>query len=601
MVFISHILNLPVVDNKGQRVGFLTDLLIGPGDAYPRITAAVVTPSRPRFGAPSGLFYVPAGQVATLDRPEVRLRVAAEDLGTYEPKEHELRVARDLLDKQIVDTQGRRIVKVNDVKLGDIAGEWRLMGVDIGLRAFLRRLGAEQTADILGRLLPIHLDERLVTWNYIEPLAGELDNVRLTVSHTQLAELHPADIADIVEQMAPAEGTAVLTGLDARVAAETLAEIEPELQARFLSQIESDRASDLLEMLPPDEAADLLSDLPEPQAERLLSLMAQEQAADVRKLLTYEENTAGGRMTTDILVLDRRMTVEETIATLREAEFGKTDIYYLYVVDEERRLLGVVSLRALVTARPGTLVGDIMDTSVVSVQLDTDQEEVARVIRKYDLLAVPVVDIQGVVQGVVTVDDVLDVMQEEAAEDIGQLAGSSPEGVGLPVTPLRDAIRRVGWLGAALAGGVAAGGVVQAFAGPLHAPMAVFYFVPLILNLVNALGAQSFALAGARGGDEVRRVVRHEGAVGGFLGLLAGLVVALGTYSWLGDGVFAAALGVGLGLALVMAAVLGGAAPVLIQRTRLDPAVASGPVVDAVVSLVALLLCFGLISTVRVA
>ncbi|MDA8219255.1 MAG: magnesium transporter [Dehalococcoidales bacterium] len=601
MVFLSHILNLPVIDVNGRRVGQLSDLVVVPGDTFPTISAIVVATGRGRLPLHAGGVVVPGGEVKELDRPAIRLSVSADEMSPYEPKEHELRVARDLLDKQIVDTRGRRIVKVNDVKLGEIAGQWRLMGVDIGLRAFLRRLGAEQTADIIGRLLPIRLDERLVTWNYIEPLAAELDNVRLRVSHTQLSELHPADIADIIEQMAPGEGTAVLESLDRRVAAKTLAEIEPELQARLLAELESEHASDLLELLPPDVAADVLAELPEKRAERLLSLMQAPEAADVRELLRYDENTAGGRMTTDVFTLQRRMTVDQTIARLRQAEFGEHDVYYLYVVDEDNHLVGVLSLRALVTAQPQAVVEDLMRRDVTKVYVDTDQEEVARIIGKYNLLAVPVVDEHDVLQGLITVDDVLDVLKEEAEEDIQQLSGSPAGFYGTRVAPWQEALRRLAWLSAAVVGGVAAGAVLQAFAVPLRATLPVLFFLPFILNLSNALGAQSLALAGAGGYAGWTQIFQHEAIVGGLLGVIFGLLIGVASYLWVGSASLGVGLGGGLALAVVAATLLGSAAAALIERTRLDPALASGPVVDAVISVVALTLSFGLVAAVHVA
>jgi CBS domain-containing protein len=251
--------------------------------------------------------------------------------------------------------------------------------------------------------------------------------VQLNVSHTKLADLHPADIADILEQLDLEEAGAMLERLDMETAADTLNEVEYPLQSELLSELDPERASDLLERLAPDDAADILADIPHEEAERLLNLMPTNEAQPIRDLLRYGAQTAGGIMTSEVLALPLDATVDDALIRLRQNSSHLEMIYYLYTVDEEQHLRGVVSLRQLVTAEPGARMHDLMNPDVIKVQIDADQEEVARVIAKYDLLAVPVVDAENHLAGMVTVDDVIDVIHEEQAEDFSEIAGADVE------------------------------------------------------------------------------------------------------------------------------------------------------------------------------
>jgi magnesium transporter len=419
MIFLSNLLRRAVYDSNNQRVGALRDLYVSLHDVFPRVTALAVKPaffgegapasaaSRGNGGAGNALFgqeiIIPWEQVSSLEDERVYLTVPAERIAPPTPGSHigDLRLARDLLDKQIVDTQGFRVVKVNDLKLAQIRDTARLVGADISLRALLRRLGAETPAAALARVLPIKLPERTITWNYVEPIeaaepalaaAGAATSggngaqdirpsgtinvpaVRLSVSHAKLAELHPADIADILEQLNVAEGGAILEELDTETAADALEEVEPVRQAALVSELDPERASDLLERIAPDNAADILGELDEQEAERLLNLMPTEEAQPIRELLRYEEESAGGIMTTEVLSLPSSLTVAETLERLRTQGRELEMVYYLYVVGEGRHLVGVVSLRQLVTSDPATRLQAIMDPDVLRVHVNDDQE-----------------------------------------------------------------------------------------------------------------------------------------------------------------------------------------------------------------------------------
>src|SRR6266446_2769751 len=449
MIFLSMLLRQSVYDIEGRRLGALRDIYVSLNETFPAVTALVVTTST----LSNSDRIIPWSQVDSIEELPIHLTVKQSRVASYTPQPDELLLKRDLLDKQIVDTQGFRVVKVNDLKLAQIKGTARLVGVDISFSGLLRRLGVLAPVEVLSNVLPIQLSERTITWNYVEPIQmvtagtgqlapvmagasagaatvgshGIVPQVQLNVSHTKLADLHPADIADILEQLDVEDAGAVLERLDMETAADALNEVETPLQSELLSELDPEPASDLLERLAPDDAADILADLPPEEAERLLNLMPADESQPIRELLRYGAETAGGIMTTEVLSLSQELSVEEALVYLRQHSEHMEMVYYLYIVDDERHLVGVVSLRELVVAEPTTQLKDLMDKDVIKVQTDTDQEEVARVIAKYDLLGVPVVDDENHLVGLVTVDDVIDVLREEQVEDFSEMAGASVE------------------------------------------------------------------------------------------------------------------------------------------------------------------------------
>jgi CBS domain-containing protein len=402
VLYLSEIQRSKVVDPAGSEIGRLADVAVIPKEQFPAVQWAIVKGS-------DGERIV---RWADLERTGggYRLRETAVPPAPGELPPEALRLGRDLLDKQIVDTHGAKVVRVNDLQLEDKGGQLRLVGADVGLRGLLRRIGGERTAEraagVVGRKLP----RGIIPWHLVEPLESARPNVRLTLPHAKLALLHPADIADIVEEMTADERLAVFDQLDVETAAEALSEVEPEMQAAIVGDLEQERAADILEEMDPDEAADLLQDLPEERREELIELMDEEEGADVEELLAYPEDSAGGIMTTDFLAFPRTITAAQAIERLRELQPDPALVYYLYVVDDEGRLDGNVSLRDLVVAAPETPLATIMNPSVLKVDAATNKEDVAALIAKYDLLAIPVVDARRRLIGSVTVDDVVDLM-----------------------------------------------------------------------------------------------------------------------------------------------------------------------------------------------
>ncbi|HYR93943.1 MAG TPA: CBS domain-containing protein [Methylomirabilota bacterium] len=402
MPYLSEIQHRRVIEPNGNEVGTLKDLAVVPQGQFPAVQWAILATG-------DGEQVVKWADMAQ-EIGHLRLRGRREGMQTVTLPPEALRLSRDLLDKQIVDTHGAKVVRVNDLQLSEVDGQLRLVGADVGLRGLLRRVGAESLAErvlgMAGRKLP----RGIIPWHLVEPLDTPDAKVRVTVPRTKLALLHPADIADIVEEMAADERRQVFEQLDIATAAEALSEVEPEMQAAIVSDLDEERAADILDEMAPDEAADLLQDLPEDRREELVDLMEKDEKEDVEALLTHDEDTAGGIMTTQFFALPADLTAEQAIDRLRELKPDPELTYYLYVVDAQGRLDGVISLRDLVVASPQSKLSEVMDPHVLKVEATTPKEEVAALIAKYDLLALPVVDARRTLLGTVTVDDVVEIM-----------------------------------------------------------------------------------------------------------------------------------------------------------------------------------------------
>src|SRR5689334_21788361 len=389
MIFLSALLHESIYDSADHRIGTLHDIAVSLNETFPVVTALIVNPS-----SGSHKLIIPWPQVYSIEEFPIRLAVNQSEITSYEIHNDEFLLKRDILDKQIVDTQGIRVVKVNDLSLAQIKKTARLVGVDISFSGLLRRLGLQSAVNALQRVFPKGLNERTVTWNYVEPIqvtyagtgqlapalagvgaGGMVPQVQLNVSRTKLADLRPADIADILEQLDIEEAEAMLDRLDTETAADTLNELEYPIQSELLSELDPERASHLLEQLDPDDAADILADLPRAEAERLLSLMPVAKAQLIRDLLRYGAQTAGGIMTNEVLALPQKSTVEDALVYLRQHSSHLEMVYYLFIVDYEQHLVGVVSLREIVTSEPTVRMENLMNRDVIKVQIDTDQEE----------------------------------------------------------------------------------------------------------------------------------------------------------------------------------------------------------------------------------
>jgi magnesium transporter len=635
MIFLSILLRQSIYDVNNHRVGSLRDVYVELKETFPVVTALVVNPPMSM-----GRIVIPWSQVHSIEEEPIRLTVPQEQIATYTPREDELFLKRDLLDTQIVDTQGVRVVKINDLKLAQIKRTARLVGADISFGGLLRRLSGPRTMETLSRILPMRLPERTVTWNYVEPiqrvsvaepaLAGVgstsvgvgtmVPHVQLNVSHTKLAELHPADIADILEQLDVDEAGVMLNRLDMETAADTLNEMEAPHQSELLSELNPEHASDLLERLAPDDAADILSDMSPLEAERLLNLMPADEAQPIRELLRYGAETAGGIMTTEVLSLPLDATVEDALNYLRQHSEHLEMVYYLYIVDFDRHLAGVVSLRQLVTADPAASMGSLMDTDVIKVTLDTDQEEVARIIAKYDLLGVPVVDDQEHLVGLVTVDDVIDVIHEEQAEDFSEMSGADVEESNEEERfSWLTALHRFSWLAINVVAGFILAIVVYQVFGPvlamgtafaqvtgfvagLHSRLALngmICFIPMLLMTSGRAGAQALGIAGWRlrtqHGLDFWRSFFREIRLGTVGGILTCLLVAMLSWFLFHSVALSLVVGLGFGATLLIAYICGLVLPNIMQHLRLRGSLITAPLLDPLIAVISLS-CFIIIT-----
>jgi magnesium transporter len=401
MPFLSQLLGRPTLDAEGARIGVLRDLLVSGDSPYPPVTVAVV-------GDRHHLHAIPWSDVASVTPRGTALRSRARLESFPKPSEDLVWLGRDLLDKQIVDTQGVKLVRVNDLALTAIDGELRLAGVDNSVGGLLRRIGLEWLSRPFGRGRA-----RLIDWEQVD-IGPAVDEVRLKVPFQRLRRLRPADIGAIISQMSPGEAADVLEALDDETAAHALAELSEEHQAAVVSAMEPEEAADVLEQMPPDEAADILGDVHEERAGELMRLMEPKAVLEVQSLLVYEDDTAGGLMNSRLFAVRETEAAGRVIEDLRRTAPPEDEIYYLYVVDSGERLRGVLSLRDLIVAQPDAPIADCMQQDVAFVHLDDSKEEVARKLIRYNLLAIPVVDEEDRLKGVVTVNDVLDLVTPRA-------------------------------------------------------------------------------------------------------------------------------------------------------------------------------------------
>jgi CBS domain-containing protein/sporulation protein YlmC with PRC-barrel domain len=398
-LYLSQVLGRPIRDLEGERVATIKDVIVRLGeDDHPPVMGFVARYNRRNF-------FLPRWRITQFGEQGARLNSDILDLRPFARRENEVLLARDVLDKQLIDVDGKRVVRVNDVQLIEAAGEWMVTGADVSLQGLWRRL---MPAGFAGTSRAVEV----IDWADVGYLATDAATVQLKSSSDKLSRLHPVEIARLAEALSYHHGSEIVESLDDETAAETLEEMHAESQARIISEMDEERAADILEWMSPDEAADVLGDLSEEKAVDLLKRMEGEEQADVAELLPYEDDTAGGLMTTEFVTLPRNLTVGEALARLREMAETPNMIYYLYVVEEEGswQLCGVIALRSLILAEPGAPLEEVMRDEFQRAQPDDSAREVAQKIAEYNLLALPVVDEAGDILGIITVDDAMEML-----------------------------------------------------------------------------------------------------------------------------------------------------------------------------------------------
>jgi magnesium transporter len=589
MIYLSQILGKKIIDASGEVIGEISDLGIATGEVFPRVTSVAFMGKERRAFMLSWRKYVQdmGEDCLKLNRSQEELRFSLLQPG-------ELLVQRDLLDRQIVDTQGMKIVRVGDLKFTESGQGLRLIGAEVGLRGLLRRLNLERIMDAVTGLFGYHYPERLIAWSYMELLEKDMSSLKLSISHKRLHELHPADIADIIGQMRPEQRTKIFKYLDDTQAADAISETEPEVQASLVESLGNERASDILESMDPDDAADIIAGLPYEKAQALLNLMGVEEAADIRRLLGYKENTAGGIMTTDFVAFSQNLTAGETIEKLRDKEEEAETIYYIYVIDDAHRLKGVVSLRDLILKPLSINIYELMSTDLITVSADDDQEDVADIITKYNLLAVPVVDEDNKLLGIVTVDDAMKVMEEEEAEDISLITGSASNLMSLAASSAKTILQRTSWLSLWLAVGIGAGAVMISFTDTLSSIVGLALFVPLIIFLSNDMSTR-FVTSIVRteeaekiGTQQIWQKLLSDILVGIITGLLAGLLVSLVAPLWSLYRYLNLIIGVSIALTVILVSIASTILQIIIIRYKYEPKISISPFVTILTVLISL-------------
>lgn len=399
--FFSQLQGMKILDSESAVVGKLNDLSLRPGEVLLEISRIVYTSN-----ILGERVILPMSSVRSIDCV-VQLDVPRDEIPPGRLSQKELLVTETILDKQIVDIDGLKVVRVNDVLLAQVKSSLCLVGVDVGFKGILRRLGIAGRKGFSCGLMN-RFPNNIIPWSYVDLLDPALRSIHLKIPRKTIKDLHPADIADILEELNNRDRLMVLGSLDDEKAAETLEEVQPDVQATVVKQMDADNVADILERMNPDDAADLLGMMPKDKASEVLDLMEPEEAEDVKELMGYGEKSAGSIMTTEYVGVRSSCSISDIFSRLRRAGQEIDMIYYIYVLNDKEQLIGVASLRDLLLANPSEKVSEIMKPDVISTLPTATIDEVTNLLSKYDFLSVPVVDQDGMMLGIVTFDDALD-------------------------------------------------------------------------------------------------------------------------------------------------------------------------------------------------
>ncbi len=577
-IFLSELIRRPVYDPKGEVIGRITDIIVVRGITLPQISALIIEKN-------NKFYIIEWNNVNLFNKIIISTYLQTERIETYHPNDSDLLAVRDILDKQIVDVNGVKVVKVNDIKLEGYDGGAVLIAVDIGKRGLLRRVVRGHINNKLLNIILSRVPVQLISWNYIQPLKPKLDSISLTVPVQVVSELHPADIAEIISRVSKDEGTHLLKDLDIETAAEALSELEPEKQAEIISSIDTAKAADLLEEMPPDDAADVLADLPAEKAKEILEHIEKEEAEDIQELLIHKEDTAGGVMTNEFISYQPEIIVKDAIERFKKDAEEIETVYYIYIVDEHERLLGVTSLRELLLADPAVPLSDIMETKMITAAPEVDVKVVSEMLSKYNLVALPIVDKEGNLLGIVTVDDVLDIVEEEATEDIYRLAGTSEIKYGKieDASPIDVVKSRIPWLMLCLLGGLISSLVIGKFEATLTSVVIIAAFIPVIMGMAGNAGLQvSTTMVRNIALNSIHNFWRYaakELLSGLIIALTTGVIIAVAAFFLEGMPMLGLVVGLSMFLAITTSTFLAIFTPVIAHKIGIDPAVTAGPFV----------------------
>ena len=436
-----------------------------------------------------------------------------------------------------------------------------------------------------------------------------IDNNKILELRELLEEYHIIDIFDIMEYLEEDMKVKLFEVLPIDMSASILEECDVEFFKTILSKIDIEHRKNILELMSLDDMADILSQLEEDEREGVMELLSQEDADDVKELLIYEEESAGGIMTTGYIEVNKDMTAKDAIEHMRENAKDAETIYYIYVVDNQERLVGVISLRELITARDSNIVADLMSENIISVYVDEDREEAVRLVSKYNLVAIPVIDRQKRLKGIITVDDIIDVMEEEATEDMYKFAGSSEHEVELiekinptPKEQIFSSVRaRITWLIITLLGGLTSTAIISnldIIMNPTYAPL--IFFIPVVIGMGGNIGTQSSALTVMTlyNKDLDYKNVLKEGVVGFITGILCSVIIAIAAFIFIKDIGVVLAVSLSLFINMIVGAMIGAFMPALLKRLDVDPSIISAPLISTILDITGVTVYFVITSFV---
>ncbi|WP_122641250.1 MULTISPECIES: magnesium transporter [unclassified Romboutsia] len=436
-----------------------------------------------------------------------------------------------------------------------------------------------------------------------------IDNNKILELRELLEEYHIIDIFDIMEYLDENMKVKLFEVLPIDMSASILEECDVEFFKTILSKIDIDHRKNILELMSLDDMADILSQLEEEEREGVMELLSQEDADDVKELLIYEEESAGGIMTTGYIEVNKDMTAKDAIEHLRKNALDAETIYYIYVVDNEERLVGVISLRELITARNSNIVEELMSENIISVYVDEDREEAVRLVSKYNLVAIPVIDRQKRLKGIITVDDIIDVMEEEATEDMYKFAGSSEHEVDLiekvnttPKEQILSSVRsRITWLIITLIGGLISTAIISNLdfiTNPKYTPL--IFFIPVVIGMGGNIGTQSSALTvmtlSNKNLDYTN--VLKEGAVGLITGILCSVIIGGASFIFIKDISIVLAVSLSLFINMTVGSMIGAFMPALLKRLDVDPSIISAPLISTILDITGVTVYFVITSLV---
>jgi len=406
-LFFSELLGRSVLDSSGEHVGKLVDLKAKLGDPYPKVVTLIVKLRREK--KPQALNW---SEVKSLNGNIISLKPEAEKkFKPFEVNEEEIILREELLDKQVVDTYGAKIERINDIHLLIVDEELHVVHVDFGVRGILRRLGWIRAIDFFTNwLFAYQFEEKMISWKYVQPLASDPQkkNLKLNVTLRKLHELHPSDLADIIEELDQRNRSNVFKSLDLQTAAQTFEEVDPKLQLSLIESSSLEHASDILEEMAPDEATDFLADLPEEKKQKLIQTMEKPHREKLEELLKFKEGTAGSIMTKDFISIQEDKTIGNAIEEFKKTTHPLETIAYLYITDRENHLVGILTLRHLLLCEKDVPLSKLMKTHLIKVNPGDDVKEVAEIFKKYKFMALPVVDEDGILRGIITLRDVVE-------------------------------------------------------------------------------------------------------------------------------------------------------------------------------------------------